>query len=738
MKLKTLSILVGVAIVLLGARALAEQGEVRLRIAVVLDASMSMNQQDPDKLAVVAARLLVDLATPQDEVTLFLFGTEAQQIGRERVRDDAARERLYRALAAAERDQWCTDYRVGLQAALEALGTEERPGERRLVIFLTDGLFDPDRSNLSYYTTDEGREARERAARSRGFTERPCARTYNRLVEHVEPGFLAQMEELTERYADSGLRLYTVGLGSDLNTNTDEARRSREMLEQLAGATGGSFLAATSADQLPRFFAAIYSALVGAVVEEPTGIDQEQTTFRFEVLRGARRVAVVAAAAGNPALRLSLGGPGGAAPSPRRRGFNTDTPAAHGYRLLSLDAPAAGQYRLSCIASHPLCETLVIEEVGLRLAIEGLPRAGRDGTAPRITVGLRSSAGDPVRLSGEFLSQVRVEMTFGPAGSEPEPRPLTLDPEAQAEVALPALAPGTYRFTARARHTQGLLHVPPVEAAIEVIHQLEIDLARSKIAFDVMAEDGDDDLSRGAVIRLAEGTKLPVEQEFVADWSGVSGRDLLEHGPERFTLGPEKASVPVVLRFRDQSGLRGRSERFEGTVKVRPVSAELFRGDPSWEPLEIDGRLRPWDWRRYYREYAIYLWSGVGGSLLLVLILGFLVRRRWPKRAKLHYIDKEDPTGQETAISLARRSRSKLPYRSDRHRIGRGGRPGRARKRRYCTFVATGRRFKVVPGDVSLTYERDGEERTARQPFQGRWEERYQLGDKYEVWLTRG
>ena len=65
--------------------------------------------------------------------------------------DEAARQKLYKALREAGRDEWCTDYRTGLRTALDLAGTKSRPGERRLVIFLTDGLFDPDRNNDTYY-----------------------------------------------------------------------------------------------------------------------------------------------------------------------------------------------------------------------------------------------------------------------------------------------------------------------------------------------------------------------------------------------------------------------------------------------------------------------------------------------------------------------------------------------------------------------------------------------------------
>jgi hypothetical protein len=113
------------------------------------------------------------------------------------------------------------------------------------------------------------------------------------------------------------------------------------------------------------------------------------------------------------------------------------------------------------------------------------------------------------------------------------------------------------------------------------------------------------------------------------------------------------------------------------------------------------------------------------------------VAAKWPKRARLHYIDMEDPTRTETSLRLRKRSTSHLPFRSDRHRCGRGGTPGKRGKRRYCDVVATRRGFTVIPKDTSVTYDHNGEQATTTKPIKGSWEQRYRLGERYEIWLTR-
>lgn len=45
--------------------------------------------------------------------------------------------------------------------------------------------------------------------------------------------------------------------------------------------------------------------------------------------------------------------------------------------------------------------------------------------------------------------------------------------------------------------------------------------------------------------------------------------------------------------------------------------------------------------------------------------------------------------------------------------------------------------FVVVPRDEPVVYDKAGEQVSARKPFAGRWEERYRLGERFEIWLTR-
>ncbi len=709
--------------------------EERLRIAVVLDASMSMNEQDPERLAEVAARLLLDLSGENDEVQLVTFGTTAAVLGAEHIRNDAARGRLQAALAAATRDQWCTDYRVGLQAALSALGGERPPKERKLVIFLTDGLFDPDRNNDSYYTTEAGRTLLEKMREKPDFAPHACSRAYKKLAPLAEEGFLQQMGQLTQNFSAAGVRLYTVGLGDDLASDAPKAVRSRQILQQISASTGGAFLSATDGAQLPVFFASIYSTLVGAPVATPKTAPAEVSSLTVEILPGARRAAIIADAAGDPALGLGLVGPDGGAAPFVLRSFNTTAEGANGYRVLALNAPAPGAYRVERRQGTAPLKVELMQEVGLRLAIENLPRVVPEGSAPTVSVGLRSAAGSPVPLSSEYLAEVRASLVHIQPGQPPTPYALTLDATASAAVRLPSFVPGDHEVGATAAHTRGLLDVAPVTMKVKALHQLDLAFAPVRIAFDVMADERP--LASNLSIALAAGA-LPIPQTFTVDWSGVENGAHLVFEPTEFTLGPDARTVPVTVRLRSPEALRRSSLDVRGHPVIRAKQPELYKGRSEWAPITVAGRVKPWDWRRYFEAYRTSILTALALLVLLLWIIGRAVAGKWSKKARLHFVDLEDPTKMETTLNLARKSKSHLPFRSARHHCGRGGTPGKRSKKRYCTVVAKGpRTFRVIPRDRAVAYDRDGEERTTRKPFRGRWEERYRLGDRYEIWLTR-
>ena len=61
--------------------------------------------------------------------------------------------------------------------------------------------------------------------------------------------------------------------------------------------------------------------------------------------------------------------------------------------------------------------------------------------------------------------------------------------------------------------------------------------------------------------------------------------------------------------------------------------------------------------------------------------------------------------------------------------------------RALAHFKSTGARFEVIPAEGMVVTVLDdtlpADSREHQKPFSGRWEQRYRLGDSYEVWLTR-
>src|SRR5690606_38755715 len=122
----------------------------------------------------------------------------------------------------------CTDYAIALEAAAGALQGAPAPGERRVVLFLTDGRFEPALPNGS------------------------CDR-----YEGAAPDLRRPVEERAERAAqrmkEAVARLFTEGLGAAPSRATD----SKGRLGRVATIGGGRFVHAVGPRDVPPILASI-------------------------------------------------------------------------------------------------------------------------------------------------------------------------------------------------------------------------------------------------------------------------------------------------------------------------------------------------------------------------------------------------------------------------------------------------------------------------------------------------
>jgi Mg-chelatase subunit ChlD len=688
---------------LLAAVAASAEDAARLRVVLVLDASGSMKKNDPDLLARLAAKLLVDLADARDRLTVVSFGSGARALDSG---SGADRARLFSAIDRVGRDEECTDYARGLEAAAGVLTGTPARGERRLVLFLTDGqlepALEPDKKGCGRF--ESASEKDRRLARERVFSA-------------------------AKRLAQARAKVYSVALGEKLAA----AHHSRALLEELGARTGGRLLLARQADQLPEFFAGIFAALVGAPVSKH---EAAGSSLSLRVPEDSGQVHVVVRS-DEPSATIALrrggeswpfGKPEATFRGPTLRIEQGRTP--RGYVMAWLRDPAPGNYELVRTGGSGPLRAWVIADVGLSLRIEA-PAVVPETELPMLTVALRSRGGTPVPLDQAFLQKVsfRVELPGKP------PARFASHGRDQVQARSDRLPPRAepYVVRASAEHTEGFLQVDPVEHHFRVIHQIPFDIDESvAIEFETMAEAGAIPLVAPAVVRVKAPAELPAELTVRLEVAEGPLRTDLRFEPAAITFGPERPrEVALRVSFADPRAMRSVDRRYDGALRLvlEPEHAKLASGKREWS-LAVRGATQSWTLARWLQEYRWQIGIGLSFLLLVIWGIGRAVARDFPAKARIHYVE----VGQAfESDSLIRRFAKKGAYRSARLWFPLG-----KKAKKLASFVSTGAGFEVRPErglPVDIVGEPDVDQKRA--PFRGVWEQRYRLSDRFEVWLTR-
>jgi Mg-chelatase subunit ChlD len=683
--------LVALFVVLVPHATLAQEAAPRLSVVLVLDASGSMAGNDPEKLVAVAAKMLSDLTDERDRVTVLSFGSEVKKLAAERGSEHDA---LRAAIDTLGRSEACTDYAKALESAAGILTDKPAPGERRVVLFLTDGRFEPVEPNGT------------------------CGR--------FEGAPLADRQPIEERinravatFKGQGARVFTIGLGS-APTQPDSGR----MLNLVASGSGGRFFNAKKPRDVPRIFATIFGALVGAPVMQ-LAVDAGHPEERFSVPKGADRLHVVLVPETPEDLeKVTLGHAGAnVAFDPVRREGRTRS----SYRVARVVGDAAGAYELRYGGKARL-EILVIPDVGLSLVLEGLPALLAEGESFNGQVALRTRLGDAVKLAPEFVEPMTFTVTMNDAKLV-EARP---DAGVAAKLAGKDLRRGRYRIRASLVHGLGLLDVPAVEHTIAVEPRFSMKIEGTTVAFDTMAEAEAVPLSEPVIVRLTAPPELPIAIPLEVKLPDDIAADMRVE-PLSFTVGPgEPREVTLKFEWRDVRSLRGKSHHYKTAITIVPKEdpGSVMIGERKWS-VAVDGKLREWTWRRWLEEYKWEIVAGLCLLLVLIWVVGRVMAQTFPEKARIHYVE----VGQEFASdSLIKRFARHGAYRHARFSfpLGKKARP-------LVTFQAKDGRFLVTP-QPSLVILDDAlpeSDRERRKPFLGAWDQRYRLGDSYEVWLTR-
>lgn len=773
----------------------------RLQVAVVIDASGSMKKQDPRLLSKVAAKLFVELAGPRDEVGIVEFGTTARLIDRAFVTGPQARRRLFDAIDKVGRAAECTDYLAGLKTALAMFKGKKKADERRLIIFLTDGTYDPNRANESYYALLSAAEKQKlwskrvqklwtKVKADEKFKARPCRRRYDPLKPAARKGFAKKFTDFLQKdLKPSKVRVFAIGFGTALAGSKrggggEEIKESLALLKKLAQTSRGRTLIEHDVTKIPRFFAEIFAALVGAPVEGfPRPKNRPQESYTFEVVQGTRSLAVVIPADGDAkfAVALRRGGKKQTEDKAKEKhaALKLHRQTRHneigherrnkgqvlaGYRFLTLSKPRPGQYTVYATAGRKKrFSAQIIKDVGLQLSwLEPKPKplyAEKKAGRLKFRFALRTALGAKVTgLSQKFMRDMRFYWQLRRktdnkviASAHPKFDPAHPMKPLKLSVDRAKLPEGKYLVEVWADHAKGFFELRRLAHPFRVLKYIKMDVSWKSHPFTAKSKEKFA-VRPWVALSLANDIKAP--QKFKLDLSGVPNRDKVVLFLHNTTSGckvakkiipadqdavtvclfEKKGRVTLDLRLRNHEKARSQNLEFDGKIVLSPVNPDIFKGKKHFE-TQTRGRIVAWtfwDWVRYYRNWII------GGAVLLFLLLWIVGRKlagAFPPKATLYYKDLEEGYDEPSQFALGRRVKSHLPFVSACHIIGGKGMPRSARE--LCKIKATaGGGFEILP-QTTVTFERDDLAEEKRKPFRGRFEEHYTVGERYEIWLTR-
>ena len=127
------------------AQAAAASTRETLAVVLAIDASGSMRHTDPYRLRETAARMFIDLLSPEDYLGIITFDHEVQVVLPLQQAGAAPEKAVFKErLSSALQPRGNTDFTIALEAACKELLKGAAEGARPVVVLLTDGEPDPD------------------------------------------------------------------------------------------------------------------------------------------------------------------------------------------------------------------------------------------------------------------------------------------------------------------------------------------------------------------------------------------------------------------------------------------------------------------------------------------------------------------------------------------------------------------------------------------------------------------
>ena len=303
-----------------------------LDVVFAIDNSGSMNQSDPDKLALTAANLFIDMCEGSDSRVGYVMYTHVIAAQRELTDLISFSRDIKREITSAKYNG-DTDIALGIETALDIFENKNDTGtntRQPVIILLSDG------------NTDLPKGPRTLAESE------------------------AALEQAKADAESKGIPIYTVGFNFDgsLDINT---------MQSIASTSGGIMRETRSANELPRILRDIYGDLTGASSENmtviATGAPQSVT---ISIEDNSNYKTTITVMSSQQVRDISLTMPNGAEPDPDRVTENSDPNGK--YTLLSVYKPEKGDWTLTFTGSKDDTVSIDLLSIYDLTLVFGLPR----------------------------------------------------------------------------------------------------------------------------------------------------------------------------------------------------------------------------------------------------------------------------------------------------------------------------------------------------------------------------
>jgi hypothetical protein len=375
-----------------GAAGIGLQPDVRL----LIDASGSMQEADPENLRVPALELMVRLLPAGARAGIWSFAAEVAVLVPHGEIDQQWRAAAVESVAGIESAGASTNIPAALAAASWDLGQMD-PAYRTSIVLLTDGTVDVSESPVV------------NASASRSLLRR-----------------------VATELGSAGIPVHTIALGDEVDW---------ALLRSFAQITGGIAERVENADELPAIFLQTLEMVAPAarvpVADSRFRIDDSVEAFSALIFFGGKDT------------RVGLLGPTGVFFQPRKSPAGVQWLRSPQYALVTVTAPQPGDWQLKV---PELASARVMVNSGLRLEVGPPPSSLPAGRSAELALRLRE--GDRLLTDPEVLGQFGIAVEVqDPRGGRAEidvsgSYPLPADGEYR--VALPPFEePGRYRLMAR-------------------------------------------------------------------------------------------------------------------------------------------------------------------------------------------------------------------------------------------------------------------------------------------------